>query len=269
MKHDVPATAQRVQRLIYRNHLTIVVFSAIFVCLLAVFILEHTKENFSDFNYYAIRSIVLAILSSLIIVSIIQLYTSDRNVDMLREEIGALFSSKLESYGVHLHGIVDVHDGMPHSRLKRYIADHNEMFILQTWIADFTVIKESLRQFCTRGGKLRIAILAPDSDIVDIRQREISASRQIFADGINSNIEELFEIGGDNIEIRLHQQTPSVSIYGFNDVIFVGNYLSRLHAVQGPQMEVKSGFYFDKIVEHFERVWKSPDTKKVDRLKNE
>lgn len=219
---------------------------------------EYLIQNGNETNVAILfaKNISYAVASAIFLTLIIDGFILRRNMTFQKAYIGEVFEEKLEGSGIQIHGINHVHDGMPHRILKGHIETADEIVFLQTFVADLVQLESTLRKFFSRGGTARVLLLNPDSPLVDIRSSEITnISPQAFRLSILQNIGMFFDLGADKVEIRLHNTIPSVSIYGDQDRLFVGNYLQRHHAVQGPILEVTEGFYKNKLFEHFEHIW--------------
>ena len=232
---------------------------AVFICMIAAFGLEVATAKDATLQAVAfnfLKALFYTAAASLTVVLIVDGILAERNMKFLNLYIGESFDNSLARSGIQVHGIKAVHDGLPHALLKEHMRQTKEMLFLQTYVADMVQIESALKAFFDAGGAARVLLLDPRSDLVDIRSREIRHTPpEQFRLGILSNIDAFRSFGGKNVEIRLHQAIPSVSIYGDLEKLFVGNYLHGHHAVQGPILEVSNGLYFDKMLEHFNNIW--------------
>ena len=194
-----------------------------------------------------------------------------RNTRFTSEHIGQQFKEKLEASGIAVHGVKQIHDGLPHELLRSHLRQMDKLIFLQTFVADMVQLEYGLKEFFERKGSARVLLLDYESPIVNIRSKEIrNVSCSLFRESIISNIGSFLDMGEENVEVRLYDSIPSVSIYGDKSTFFVGNYLRDHHAVQGPILEVRDGFYMKKLSDHFESIWASSkilDIKAFDDLR--
>ncbi|MEO1039525.1 MAG: hypothetical protein AAFX09_08260 [Pseudomonadota bacterium] len=226
------------------------------LCLYVVAIIGQDEARADNQNWQFLSSILLSVSSAIIVVLIVDFLFLRRTMRYLRRYIGDEFADKLKESGLSMHGIISVHDGMPRDKFRSYIRESSELLVLQTFIANMPNIEIDLRLFFENGGKARVLLLDPRSDLVAIRSRELTAvSERKFRAEIISNIMLLRHLGDENCEIHLYEASPAASIYMADKHLLVGHFLFKKHAVQGPIIEARDGHYKKEMIEHFENLW--------------
>lgn len=249
---------RRTQKTLFesRAFFYVIALSVFLLCIAGGFATVQLENIVAPHLISSIKAILFSIASTFLVVMIVDGFLLKRSLIFLKEYIGDSFSERLEGSSLALHGIAAVHNGMPNDLIERHILESRNLFFLQTFIADIVHLEVSLKKFFENGGTAQVLVLDPQSEIVEIRSREIvGLSPNAFRANIVHNIAIFKKHGGKAAEIRLHSCTPSVSIYGNEQKMFVGNYLQDKHAVQGPILEVNHGHYFNEMIDHYEKVW--------------
>lgn len=225
----------------------------------SLFVLHVFKDDIESQVFFDISNTALyTVMSTCFVIFLFDGFLVERSIRLLSKYIGSEFEEKLRASGLSIHGVLDIHSGMPQEKLRQCIEQSDELLILQTYVADLVQYEVSLQKFFSRGGKARVLLLDPTSNLVPIRSREIrGVTPEDFQKSIVQNIRTFQSFGGSSVTLRIHDSIPSVSIYGNKEKIFVGNYLRGYHAVQGPIIELSHSFYMEKLLEHFEEIWNS------------
>lgn len=126
----------------------------------------------------------------------------------------------------------------------------------QDYLPQFAVWKQK--------ANVRILIIDPESpngDLAYARQRDIeegdplgTISQQVrqFAD----DTKEIRNAAGlHSFEVRLYKCLPSVNIFRVDNKMFWGPYLIKQPSRNSPTFLLRQAILFDRLVEHFERIW--------------
>jgi hypothetical protein len=153
--------------------------------------------------------------------------------------------------GEEAAGIVRVHKNLDYHLLVDYMADADEIVILNTWIPELNILADALVDALARGTYVSILMLYPDSEIAQLRSQALQASTQArFRDdrvrpGVRHCLEVLAAIArtlDDDarraLRVRLYHSLPSIAVYGADDRMFVSVFLHGQLAVKSVQIEV-------------------------------
>jgi hypothetical protein len=105
--------------------------------------------------------------------------------------------------------------------------------------------------------------LNPDSYLAEARGRELGyPETKVVSDSIRNNLAEISRFCNEegivnSLEVRLHETIPSVCIHSYDDMMYVGFYLSRVPAIQNPQIVIKgnTSFFSVALNQHFSKIW--------------
>jgi len=149
-------------------------------------------------------------------------------------------------------GIVRVHKNLDYHLLVDYMADADEIVILNTWIPELNILADALVDALARGTYVSILMLYPDSEIARLRSQALQTSTQArFRDdrvkpGVRHCLEVLAAIArtlDDDarraLRVRLYHSLPSIAVYGADDKMFVSVFLHGQLAVKSVQIEVR------------------------------
>jgi hypothetical protein len=148
-------------------------------------------------------------------------------------------------------GIVRVHKNLDYHLLVDYMADADEIVILNTWIPELNILADALVEALARGTYISILMLYPDSEIAQLRSQALQTSTQArFRDnrvrpGVRHCLEVLAAIARTldedarrALRVRLYHSLPSIAVYGADDRMFVSVFLHGQLAVKSVQIEV-------------------------------
>jgi CheY-like chemotaxis protein len=146
--------------------------------------------------------------------------------------------------------------------------------ILQTYSGMIDQLTEPLREAASRGVNIRILFLNPDSkqawyrsmDLFKFIDEPTKSRNPVRANIINEleTLAGLLEEEGlkDYVEMRVYDATPTISLYGFDDVNVLGVYWRKLAAIAGTQFEISASILDIEnlrlaraVHEHFEDLW--------------
>jgi hypothetical protein len=149
-------------------------------------------------------------------------------------------------------GIVRVHRNLDYNLLLDYMAEAEEIVILNTWIPELNILDDALVEALARGTYVSILMLHPDSHIAQLRSQALQGSTQArfredrVRPGVRHCLEVLASIartldedGRRHLRVRLYDSLPSISVYGVDDRALFSVFLHGQLAVKSPQIEVQ------------------------------
>ena len=149
-------------------------------------------------------------------------------------------------------GIVRVHKNLDYHLLVDYMADADEIVILNTWIPELNILDEALVEALARGTYVSILMLYPDSDVARLRSRALQGTGQARAreDRVRPGVRHCLEVlaaiartageeDSTHLRVRLYHSLPSISVYAVDDRAFFSVFLHGQLAVKSPQIEVE------------------------------
>ena len=102
----------------------------------------------------------------------------------------------------------------------------------------------------------------PNSEVPYAHQRDVEEAdasgtimqqvRRFVSDTKDVRVSE----GSHSFEIRLYKCLPSVNIFRVDNQMFWGPYLIKQPSRNSPTFLIRKAVLFDRLVEHFERIWK-------------
>ena len=148
-------------------------------------------------------------------------------------------------------GIVRVHKNLDYHLLVDYMADADEIVILNTWIPELNILDDALVDALARGTYVSILMLYPDSQIAQLRSRALQGPTpgRVREDRVRPGVRHCLEVlaaiartvdddGRRRLRVRLYNSLPSISVYGVDDRAFFSVFLHGQLAVKSPQIEV-------------------------------
>ncbi len=161
-----------------------------------------------------------------------------------------------------------VYERFPTDIFCRYLQTGQEIRILNTWSPNFDVFIDLLRAALQRQARIRILLLFPGSQVAELRNEALKASKdRIPIDqvqrGVEDNLTRLEHIWSvldkqqrKQLEVRLYNSLPSVSIYQVDHFCLMGIYFHGRLAIDSPQFEVDMTSFLGKQVDkEFELLW--------------
>lgn len=149
-------------------------------------------------------------------------------------------------------GIVRVHKNLDYNLLLDYMAEAEEVVILNTWIPELNILDDALVEALARGTYVSILMLHPDSHIAQLRSQALQGATQArfredrVRPGVRHCLEVLASIartlddeGRRHLRVRLYDSLPSISVYGVDDRALFSVFLHGQLAVKSPQIEVE------------------------------
>lgn len=163
-------------------------------------------------------------------------------------------------------GLADVLNNIDTTCVVKNIAGAKDAWILQTWIPEAIATLNAVEKCIINGGRVRILLLNPDSDLGIRRSRQLGYQNDTQArDCTITNLQEIVRVRSrlgklrDNLTVRLFDSLPVISVYAYDDRMHVGSFWQTMPAVDGPQLYVRGigCIYGDTVREHFEAAWAS------------
>ena len=148
-------------------------------------------------------------------------------------------------------GIVQVHKNLDYHLLVDYMAEADEIVILNTWIPELNILDDALVDALARGTYVSILMLYPDSHVARLRSQALQGPTQarVREDRVRPGVRHCLEVlaaiartagedGRRRLRVRLYHSLPSISVYGVDDRAFFSVFLHGQLAVKSPQIEV-------------------------------
>jgi hypothetical protein len=149
-------------------------------------------------------------------------------------------------------GIVRVHRNLDYNLLLDYMAEAEEIVILNTWIPELNILDDALVEALARGTYVSILMLYPDSQIAQLRSQALQGATQarFREDRVRPGVRHCLEVlaaiartldddGRRHLRVRLYDSLPSISVYGVDDRALFSVFLHGQLAVKSPQIEVQ------------------------------
>jgi hypothetical protein len=210
--------------------------------------------------------ISIALLTSGVISLVYEIMLRESFLSEMKDQRADSLSSEFEVLKrIDSAGIIDVYRSFPSSDMAERFLAASKVRIMQTWIPDLVTFLGSLRESCTKGCVVELLLLDPDSSLAEVRGQDLGyPDPQMVSENTKSNLMEirrfcLQEGIGHQFQIRLYNTIPSISLYSYDDIIFIGFYLNKTPAIQNPQIEIRenSSYFADVINKHYSRIWES------------
>lgn len=181
-------------------------------------------------------------------------------------------------------GVDSIQPELPNGISKRF-QQASTIRILQTWIGNLDGISDSLRKAANNNCKVQILLLDPDSEQARYRSIDKGQTDTAAKQLINSNLDLLQGLMSEqstknNITVKTYDATPILTIYGYDNIDFVGLYWRKKAAISFPQLmvnrqkgqerpglwprlgrpssengEADPPFFAQAVREHFEDLW--------------
>jgi hypothetical protein len=145
-----------------------------------------------------------------------------------------------------------VHKNLDYNLLLDYMAEAEEIVILNTWIPELNILDDALVEALARGTYVSILMLYPDSHIAQLRSQALQGSTQarFREDRVRPGVRHCLEVlaaiartldddGRRHLRVRLYDSLPSISVYGVDDRALFSVFLHGQLAVKSPQIEVQ------------------------------
>jgi hypothetical protein len=153
---------------------------------------------------------------------------------------------------------------LPESEIQK------EIWILQTYIPDFYSLTELLIQSIDSGIKVRILLMWPRSQFAINREQALIhyagiPSNFSIEEEVLRNLENLAELNysenkSSNLEIKLYDSSPTISIYRANNYILAGLFMHNNLAINSFQLEIDmnriDNYMSDDIINEFDTICK-------------
>lgn len=246
----------RFWRSAYYFRLIIMFGTIIAISGLVIYLANLYKDQLSEPVRSVMIAISLSLSSSFTIYTLFELFLKRSFFGNISSRIEDSFHRTLiRHFNLTGSGLLHYSNKLPVNLLEKDIIEAKFVFIFQTFMPNLFDISSAIQDACAKGVNIRVALLDPRSPIVHTRCKEIVYDYDLFVSGIKSNVLELKSLGLNKESIKLHKHTPSVSIYGTDKVLHIGNYLQGKHAIQSPHLLLDSrSAYAQVIIEHFEKI---------------
>lgn len=192
----------------------------------------------------------------------------------LPDEITKVISKQLPPRYANIKesGIVDAYPDLKTDRLIEKIKDldqGSEVFILKIWLTGIDTLESAIKTAIKKGCKFKIIILHPDTTEVFRKRGKFlkgtSINDEVMKDRVIDSIKRLKllkeALGEDkhNLEIKLHKDFVSASIFGYDSDILVGLYLHNNIAESNIQLKIegKNTRFYKAFKSHFDLQWES------------
>lgn len=150
----------------------------------------------------------------------------------------------------HYAGIVVVHDNFPEDAFRRHVKSAKEVTILNTWIPNLHRFEQLLIDALSRGAKVKILLLHPNSGVAQLRDEALRTVRDpMLADNVKDGVKRCMAIlesilgsVGENrragLEIKVYNSLPSIAVYRADAHYLVSTFLHGQLAIDSPQFEI-------------------------------
>ncbi|MFG2820262.1 hypothetical protein ACGFX4_12625 [Kitasatospora sp. NPDC048365] len=196
-------------------------------------------------SWISVPNLTLLVLGTAMVPLLLELHRL-RKLDTVDERLARMERLQRERFC----GLVRVHSHFPEREFTAYAeGSRTEITILQTWIPDLHRLTKSLRiAVADRGVPLRILLLHPDSEVVQLRDRALRRDPAVHANvklSVQESLGLLAELHGELpessrhlLEVRLFESLPSVAIYRADEHYLVSSFLHGRRAVDSTQDEI-------------------------------
>lgn len=219
-----------------------------------------------------ISDLGLALLSTGLISLVYEVMLRKSFLNEMKEQISESLASEFEVIKrIKNAGIEDIQENFSASEIAQSFSTASEVKIMQTWIPDLITLLQPLKKASIKGCSVKILLLDPTSPFAEARGKDLGYSNPTEpATSIRNDLAEIDRFcrneGITNIEVRLHNTIPSMSIHSYDDISYIGFYLNRTPAVSSPQFIInnRDESYLSKIANHhFFTVWESSKEHKI------
>jgi hypothetical protein len=149
-------------------------------------------------------------------------------------------------------GIARVHKTLDYQLLTDYMADADEIVILNTWIPELSILADAIVDALARGTYVSILMLYPESSIARLRTEALQGSMQppFREDQVQPGVRHCLEVlaaiasmAGErrrrHLKVRLYDSLPSIAVYAVDDRAFVSLFLHGQLAFRSVQIEIE------------------------------
>ncbi|MEA2230443.1 MAG: hypothetical protein QOD83_259 [Solirubrobacteraceae bacterium] len=143
-------------------------------------------------------------------------------------------------------GIVKVFEYLDYHRSAADICAGTEIIILSTWIPAVELFEEALHTALTRGARVRILLVHPESRAAAMRTAGLRREEDQVRRGVRhclgclaSVASELDEDARSRLQVRLYDSLPSIAVYSVDRQALVSVFLHDQLASDAPQIEVQ------------------------------
>ena len=225
-------------------------------------------------------------LSAIGIISLVYEYWLRKSfLKAMSYEVDKVIKMRMPPRYSHLRelGIVDAYENLDVEKLRKKLKTRKEetIKILKMWMPDVTLLGAALIEAVDKGNcDIQIILLDPDAisaiearvgilerySVEDYRERIISDLKELKR--IKKDLEKLGK--GENLIIKTHKSFVATSMVGWDGTFIFGLYLHDRIATHGSQIKVcETGkVFYDRLQEHFQKMWNNAETFDFDRLKN-
>jgi len=216
-----------------------------------------------------LSAIGASILSVALIGLVYEYFVKDGFTTDIERCLSFVFKQEFSSINaLQLSGIKNVYHGLPSSEIySAFKKSRDNIKILQTWIPEKEHFSDAISYGLYSGAQVRILLLKPGSICAKLRSEELGFKADQVSLKIEDTLAELrrvFESHPNNsqISIRLYEGTPTLSIYAFDQSMFIGQYWRGENASNGPHLKVsgEESYYIRSLEDHFETIWSSAHT---------
>lgn len=154
-----------------------------------------------------------------------------------------------------------------------------DLRILQTWTGQLASFDQALLQAATRGCRIRILLLDPESVLATYRSRDLAKKEDYGRAVIMSDLGDMAVIlakcHGGSMEVRVYDAMNSISMYAFDEpgpddhpphrTRIFGPFWQNVFALESPQIQVEGdrSILAQRADEHFDTLWHHVRTKRL------
>ncbi len=144
-------------------------------------------------------------------------------------------------------------------------------WVLNTWIVNLPAMIPSFKKALKdKRTEIEITLLSRESNHVRVRMEELGVKDYeqailVNLDHISMFLRELEESQRSRVRVYEFDSAPKFIIYGSDDVLFVGHFWPRDHAVQGPQLVIQGsdGCFAKRIRKYYNTLERRDITEEV------
>jgi len=161
-------------------------------------------------------------------------------------------------------GIIGFYPKLPTDEIAKEFEDaKDKIIILQSWMDNQESLKDTFSGAVKNGCEIKILLLDKDSESLKMRASEYEAGINIndAKERLRTHKESLISAckklqNNNKIEIKEYDSLLVVSLYGYDDYIYIGMFWRGDSAIRCPQIKVKKDGYFGKCaINHFNEIW--------------
>ncbi|HJQ27960.1 MAG TPA: DUF5919 domain-containing protein [Rubrobacter sp.] len=139
-------------------------------------------------------------------------------------------------------GVDSIYSSLPDGIEKKF-QQASSIRVLQTWIGNLDRIADSLRKAANNNCTVQILLLDPNSVQARYRSKDQGENETAAKQRIEINLNHLERLMSEpntrgNIEVRTYDATPTMTIYGYDNIDIVGLYWRKKAAISFPQLMV-------------------------------